>query len=277
MTIPCPVATCDRPRPGHRQLCGACEADLTRALGDVPWLAQQLDITLARQGSHAGGGRSANIPLPYDPRATEAAYVLRSRLVGWVRVLGESRVHGPRCASCGHTSCWLTVATPEDDLAAMARWLLARGERLVMHAAAEEAVDEICSAVWSAIRLVDRLVAYVYAGPCANCGASMFARPGATIVRCRPCKVDYEVETRREWMREQCEDLLGSPSYVAMICTGLGAPVSPSTVRVWISRKKILPRHFVRPMTEDGKPRPLYRVGDVLRRASGHDDGVYSA
>lgn len=53
--IPCPVERCDRPRPGHRPMCGACEAELFRALAAVPELEVELETTRARQTSHSAG------------------------------------------------------------------------------------------------------------------------------------------------------------------------------------------------------------------------------
>jgi len=251
--------------PGTATICGACSADLGRALQSVRWLAAELETTLSRQTSKTGGGRSAETPLPFDPRASEAAYVLRSTLVAWTRVLAE-QTGDP----------W-----PEDSCESMAAWLSERLSWLVRHPAATEAHGEILAAVRDAQRVVDRPPGYLYAGPCDGCGYALYAKPGASAAHCRTpdCEAGpADVADRREWMREECKDLLGSPSYVAMVCTGLGAPVSPSTVRVWISRKKILPRHFVRPIKDHGEPRPLYRVGDVLRRVVGDDEEeAYSA
>lgn len=263
MSAPCPTATCDRPRPGNRHLCGACEADLSRALGDVPWLVRELDITLAKQGSHVAGGRSASVPLPYDPRATEAAWVLRSALVGWVRVLGESRLHGPRCVDCGHPSCWLTVATPADDLPAMAWWLLARVERLVMHLAAEEVVDEVCSAVRSATRLIDRPAPLWFAGPCdapvdgPRCGVDLYARPDAPKVRCRECGAEYDVAARKAWMLDAIEDALFPAAHAAHVLTSLGWPCTGERIRQWASRGRVVAHGT------DGQGRPVYRVGEL--------------
>jgi hypothetical protein len=262
--IPCPVPWCDRPRPGDRQLCGACEADLARALGDVPWLARQLDITLAKQGSHAGGGRSASIPLPYDPRATEANYVLRSALVGWVRVQTETilATAGPVCERCAHPSCrWIThtLTLPGDTLPSMARWLLEDAERLAMHAAAEEAVDEIVSAVRSGIRLIDRPPVLWFAGPCtaAGCSADLYARTDAARVQCRDCGATYDVVARRQWLLDAIEDALFHAAGAAHVLTSLGWPCAAGRIRLWAHRGRLV-AHGV-----DGQGRPVYRIGEI--------------
>lgn len=253
--IPCPTPHCDRPRPGNRHLCGACEADLARALGDVPWLAGQLDVVLSKQGSHAPAGRRTGVPLPYDPRATEAAYVLKSALVGWVRLLTDA------------STVLAGAEAPYDHLPSIALWLLARLEELVMHHAAGEAVDEICSAVRSAIRLVDRPADLVYAGPCGNdvtvdepCPEALYARPDAVRVTCRVCRSVYDVEDRREWMLDAVEGMLFRAADMAHVLTSLGWPCTQGQIRQWASRGRVV-AHGV-----DGQGHPVYRVSEVRER-----------
>lgn len=250
MSAPCPVPSCRYDRPGNRMLCGGCEADLARALGDVPWLAAQLDITLAKQGSHASGGRSASIPLPYDPRATEAAFVLKSALVGWVRILVEAHLEDG----------------PADNLPAIGVWLLARVERLAMHYAAGEAVDEVCSAVRAGIRLVDRPAALWYAGPCSietsgeGCQADLYARPDAATVKCRACGTTYDVVQRRQWMLDAIDDALFHAAGLAHVLTSLGWACTAERIRQWASRGRVVAHGC------DGQGRPVYRVSEVREK-----------
>lgn len=256
---PCPVETCDRPMPGSRVICGACEADIARALASVPGVCADLDVTLARQTSRTTAGRSAVVPLPYDPRASEAAYVLRSTLAGWVRALRDQNPDGDD-------------DPPDDTPPAMAAWLSQRLQRLVRHPAAPEAHGEIVSAVAAAQRVVDRRPGYLYAGPCDGCGHALYAKPGAEWIRCPTpgCEsAAVRLSERREWMLEQCKDLIGSSSFVAMVCTGLGYPVSDSTVREWVRRKHLSPHSYQDPRgddaTKEGRRRPVYRVEDVIQ------------
>src|SRR5690606_38070794 len=107
--IPCPVETCDRPMPGSRAICGACEADIARALDAVPGVCAGLDVTLARQTSRTTAGKtSAVVPLPYDPRASEAAWVLRSTLAGWVRQLQDAKPEDGPAGTPQSMAAWLT-------------------------------------------------------------------------------------------------------------------------------------------------------------------------
>lgn len=235
-------------------LCGGCEADLARALGDVPWLAGQLDITLARLGSkHDGGTGEPNDdptpavlrigPLGFDAGASEAKWVLKNALVGWVRILVQT-----------HPEDY-----PADTLADIAVWLLARVERLAMHHDAGSAVDEIRSAVWHGIRLIDRPADLVYAGPC-PCGTDLYARPEAPQVTCRGCKAEYRVSDRREWMLATIDGTLFHAAAMAHVLTSLGWPCTQGQIRQWASRGRVV-AHGV-----DGQGHPVYRVSEVRER-----------
>lgn len=250
----CPVDGCDRPRPGDRQVCRACEADLQRALAAVPELAAELDTTLARQksvalGGGAGGGRER--PLPYDPRASEAGWALRNTLTGWARILLGEYEEDP----------------PGDALADLAPWLLARLQRLAGHAAAEEAVDEICAAVRAAWRAVDRAPDRQFAGYCPGCETALYVRPGAPQARCRDCDAD-PVDVRAQWdsLASQIDDQLFQAAMMAVILGQLGRPVPAGTIRRWAWKgtedEPVTPRLLPRGYDRSG--RPLYRVSDVL-------------
>jgi len=230
--------------PGSRVICGACEADIARALNAVPGLTADLDVTLARQTSRTTAGRSAVVPLPFDPRASEAAWVLRSTLAGWVRQLQEHRPEP-----------W-PADTPQD----MAAWLSVRLQRLVRHPAAPEAHGEITEAVRAAQRVVDRPQERRFAGYC-DCGAALYARPGAATVRCRDCDADpYDVDERRQAMLAAVADQLMPAHQAAAALSGLVAPLSADLVRKWAERGQIDARG------RDLAGRPLYRLSDVLDR-----------
>lgn len=251
---------CDCGRPVQdAYACGACAGQLEDALRQVPELAAELEITrlrMARVGSPGSGGGADR--LPWDPRAAEAADVLRSALVGWVRVADEaSGAHGA------------AEGFPPDRMAAMSAWLLRRVELIRHTEVASECVDEITAAVRNARRAIDRPAAMRYAGPCDECGTDLLAKPDAPRVYCRECGVSYDVADRQMWMRAQLEDHLGNASYVAAIATALGVTISAKTIRTWMDRKKLQPAHYQPAKIEGGRPRPIFRVGDVVRVAAG--------
>lgn len=239
--IPCPVPTCDLPaRSGL--MCGACQAELSRALDGVPELCGDLDVTLSRQVSRMGrGGHGSAVPLAYDERASEAGWVLRNTLVGWVRQLQEAQPEP-----------W-----PADTAQDMARWLSARRERLVRHPAAGEAHGEITEAVRAAQHVTDRAPERQFAGRCA-CGAALYAKPGASRVQCRECDGDaVDVQTQRDAMLASIADQLLPAVQAADVLTRLAAPLPADTVRHW-ARKGRLIAHG-----KDAAGHSLYRVSDV--------------
>ena len=239
--IPCPVPDCDMPaRSGY--MCGACEAELARALASVPAVLGDLDVTLSRQTSRMGhGGHGSAVPLAFDPRASEAGWVLRSALVGWVRQLQEAKPEE-----------W-----PDNTAQAMAAWLSVRLQRLVRHPAAGEAHGEITDAVRAAQRVTDRAPDRQFAGRCA-CGAALYAKPGAGKVQCRDCDAEpVDVQDQRDTMLASIADQLMPATQAADVLTRLAAPLAAATVRQWGARGRLVP-HGV-----DPHGHPLYRVSDV--------------
>lgn len=267
---PCPVHGCDRPRPGHRHICGACEAALDRDLQSIPDLAAELDTTLARQGVSGGGGvRSTEVPLPYDARATEALDILHSTLLGWEHALltGLTRPAGPRCAACRHWSCGLIAFTtaPDGTVPGLARWLHHRLHRLLRHSAVAQAVDEIAAATRCARRTIDRPPGSTFAGACPHCAAPLYTRRGTRIARCRACGAQADVADQQQQLLDQIGDQLLHSVALSAVLTGLGVRVPASTIRYWASEdedKGRARRLFAH--SRDANGRPLYRVSEVL-------------
>lgn len=279
MSHPCPAEHCDRPAPGTATICGACTAELGRALRQVPGLAAELDTTLSRQHTRTGGGTTdvhddptpavLHIgPLGYDPRASEAAYVLRSALVGWVRVMQENLAPrpGPACPRCAHPSCGVVRYSrgPADTPASMAAWLSAGLRRLARHPAAEEAHAEILGAARQAQHVIDRPADRVFAGRCPGCGNALYARPGAPTVQCRDCDADpVDVDTQLAQMRARVEDQLAHPTGAAALLTRLDIKAPEATIRRWAKQGRIAAHGT------DLRGRRLYRIGDIIDTITG--------
>lgn len=235
--LACPVSTCDSPRRGDQQICGACAADLRRALEAVVWLEGELLVTMSRQTPRAGGGSER--PLPYDVRASQAAGALRVTLVGWVRVLDDEPDVG-------------------NGLADMGQWLLERFGKLVQHAAAQEMCEEICDVVRQADEAVDRRPERAYAGQCAECQTHMYAKAGRAMVRCPGCEATYSVAERREWLMNELHDYLAHSVRLSRLVGWLGLTIADSTIRWWAGKRRIVAHGT------DSEGRPLYRLGEVV-------------
>lgn len=101
----------------------------------------------------------------------------------------------------------------------------------------------------------------VYAGPCDICGDELYAKPGARVVHCRLCNVDYDVEPRRQKLLKKAESKLLGAADIARVLTGAGLKVTPERVRTWIAREQLKPAGI------DRARRPLYRLRDAQRLA----------
>lgn len=260
------MGDCDRPLAGGT-ICASHAGDLERDLGDVPALVSDLEVTLTRQaviGEHHGGV-SAEVPMPFHLGASEALVVLRSTLVGWVRVVVEE-----------DGAQW-----PADDLHLMAAFLLRALPWIRVHPAAAQAVDEIGAATGLARRCIDRHPERWYAGPCTGdvagdqCSVHLYARPGAAEVACPKCESVHQVDERREWLRAAVEDHLGTASEISALCRSmLGELVSAAMIRGYAFRGSLAAHGETR--DPRGRSVPLYRIGDVFTAAAraGGDAGL---
>lgn len=269
--ISCPVAWCARPMPAARRACAACTNELERDLADVPSLADDLQLALARQVriGDAQAQRGGETPLPYDGRAGQAATHLHRTIVAWVHELrtGVTITHGPACATrCGHPTCtYISLATdPGVSTAGQARWLLRHLRVLLGRHNAPAAVEQLTTAIRQARHVIDRPLDQVYAGPCDLCGRDMYAQPGASRATCPVCvdgeghRVGYGVRHRREWMLSEVEEMRLSAVEVARALTSLACPIRPALLATWVQRRRLVS------VGTNAHGKPLYRVGDVM-------------
>jgi hypothetical protein len=149
MNPTCKVATCDRPV-GDGFVCQRCAHDLERALGDIPAVVHQLNLTLAKQTRYADrnerGGNEQ--PLPMDPLASAAASELRHHLCNWVTIVAETRGLPLPAAAIYHPG-------GEPGMDTLARWMLAHVEWLRHHEHGYVAVEELTVDMRTARRVID--------------------------------------------------------------------------------------------------------------------------
>jgi hypothetical protein len=255
MTAACTV--CTRPVGDGARLCPGCTGRLERDLGDLATLADELETTRARQSRTGGQAtgivvRSADTPLPWNDKASDAAALLRSTVVAWVRVAVDDL--GVRC--------------PRDTMQSMAGTLLAALPRLRHHDAADALLDEIDHVTGLARQVIDRRPDRTYAGPCradvdehddqgpSCCVEDLYARPGSSIVVCRRCHAEHDAAARRDWLLRIAENqLVTVAELAAMLGTG-ERPFSRHTINSWIRRGRLV---------QHGEHEPaLYRVGDAV-------------
>lgn len=246
---------CGRPTRDAAYVCDQCGDDLARALGDVPWLTDELQTTITRQRATPteGGGKSFDKPLPWHEKAADTLRTLHGLLVSWARFCEEEAIRNssPRTRM---------LDSHDDNPAALSRWLLWRVDGLTLHDIGPDAVDELTDAVAACHRVIDRRPDRWYAGPCLTegCGSDLYARRREGSVKCRDCEAVYDVAERREWLLLEAEDRLAPAADLARAVSWLGAePLTPDRVRKWAERGRITAK------AHDGR-RPLYRVGDAI-------------
>lgn len=243
----CAVEHCDRPVQ-DATVCGACASQLETALGDVPALAEEIELVATRQsrmGSGNNGRRSTVDPVVFDIDATIMRNALRNTLTTWLREL----IH------TGEQS-------PTDEIPAAARWILVRVERIRHHPAGGEAVDEITACVRDVERQVMPASDRWYAGPC-DCGKDLYVPPTAVMRTCPACGREYDVADRRDWLLDKAEDYLAHATLISQALTALAEPVTPERIWKWKERGRIT-AHSV-----DRFGRNLYRLGEVRQLLRG--------
>jgi len=240
------VEWCDRPVvEGH--VCMYCTDRLSRALGDVPALWEQLDIVLTRRARYSDPeGRGGEKALPFNITASELGTALRGLLNTWCRLIAEERGKD----------------LPEDHPPAVAGWLLNHVTWLRHHRAGSEAVEELTVIVDRIRWAVDRPAERIYAGPCVQCGGDMYGKPGAESVECRPCGVGYDVAGRVAWMKSQVYGRLVTAREGSILLSRFGLPTAQKTIEKWHLRKRA-PGHG-----EDRQGRRLYLFDELVALAA---------
>ena len=253
---------CGRPTRDAAYVCETCGERLSRALGEIPWLADELETTITRQKGAAYNGTSAKgaeTPSPVHWGASEARTHLRAVLVSWVLFCAAERVRN----ASPHRGL------PDDDLPAISRWLMWRVDGLSLHDIGPEAVDEITDAVATCHRMVDRPADRQYLGRCDVCSEGrLYARPGGEWARCDTCEAKVEAEAIRARLLDELDDRLCTAAEIAHLSTYLGLRADREQVRKrinqWHKRKRI--------ESESMFDEPAFRFGIVWRLLAQEDE-----
>jgi hypothetical protein len=261
------------------------------ALANIAAYANDLELVQSkrvRYGSPNGKGSvGKTVPMPIDNRFTDPtgdgsrlAWETKNTISAWARTALTTwpPASGPTCKSCLHPTCHdiKRRAHPRDTVTACVQYLAGHRHGIAAQEWAAELLDEILDLERRLRRFVDRPRDAWYAGICGSvtdtdhgevqCKRQLFAEPGCPWVRCADCGCEYDVEARRKKLLEEAEDRTVTIRMLARIVTTLGA-VDASERRLegriskWVQRDQL---HARGRRVIDGKPRPVYRVGDVL-------------
>lgn len=257
---------CGKPTRDAAYVCDSCSEEFAQALGDVPWLDEQLEITVTRLSGvdyRTVGGKngrsaprgdkriagdvtteppSADAPAlgahlqsePLNWAAADARGHLKALLVSWVRFCDEEHVR--------NSSPY--VGLPEDNLTALSRWMLWRVDGLALLDIGTEAVDEITSAVAHCRRLIDRHPERQYLGRCGFCSeGSLYATPNSAWARCNSCDTAIDADAIRKRLLTELDDRLCTAAEIAHLSTYLGLKAGREQVRnrinQWHSRGQV--------------------------------------
>lgn len=251
---------CGRPTRDDAYACDHC-GDLTaRALGDVPWLAGELDVTITKQRAaiESDGSASAETPLMYHLPAAEKRDALRHALVTAIRFCNEE---GVRNSDPGPD--W-----PANDLPSMSRWLLWRIDGLALNDMGEEIAKSIRDAVRACRHVIDKPPDRAYAGPCPECKRDLYHRRDASSAKCHGCGSTWDVAEVNEWMRERItahlRDRLVTAREGSMLLGRFGLPVEQETIKKWHARNRVTDAGH------NSAGHRLYRWDELLDLAARH-------
>lgn len=246
---------CGTPTRDDAYVCDGCLNDLTRVLAETPWLAGELETTIAGERgvdySALGGSPSSETPSPVNVPALEARRAYRHALVMAVRFCSEERVRHQ--APNEHQ--------PVDSLESMSRWLMWRVDGLAFNDMAHEFLTDIVRSARACRRAVDRRPERRYAGPC-QCGRDLYTKPGAIETTCRDCGTTYNVAELYEWMREGVRGRLVTAREGSTLLGRFDLPTPQGTIDQWHLRGRIVDRGH------DTAGRRMYLIDDLLTLAA---------
>lgn len=256
---------CGKPTRDNATLCDDCTETMEKALGDVAWIDDEIDVSLTRQKAVSldGGAPSAQQGIPWHDKAAQAKRNLHGYLVSWVRLCNEEGVgNGP-------------VELPADNPKALAAWLLHRVPGLARHDAAEDALTEITDAVAECERIIFwKRKSRTYLGTCGQrvedqdgttllerCPGEVYADEGASVGWCDDCDQGVTVVIRQGELNKELDDRLYTAAELARLAVILGLDAKRDSVRkkilYWHRHKRIAQRSTT--VTGD----PMFRYGEV--------------
>lgn len=256
-------------------LCGKCITTLERSLGNIAVYYNDLDTLRQKRARYGGQASKGSVgkaqPLPVDSRfldrigtGSQVAWDTRNTVTTWARLVMDE--HPP-----------IREQAPRDTIASVCGWLGSQRNWIAGQVWATELLDEMLDIERRLRRLVDRPAESVYRGLCGSetdtidggvivCDEALYATPGSPWVRCPVCGCEYDTEERRKVLLAEAEDREVTVRTLARVLTTLGDVEASEAklenrINVWVHRGRLASNGQ---RVIDGRPRPVYRVGDVL-------------
>jgi len=224
-------------------LCQLCTKELGALLMELPWLLDELEITVIRQDKLSTGviGRSSDNPSPINVGAMELARNLRGQLGTIIRDLCEVRGVQPPAKAWSNS--------------VMAEWIGTHLASVVCSDTAGQIYREMRTGTDAVLAVINR-VSRMYCGPCTSvvghnpqgedieCGVDLYAdRESLEDIQCPRCQI--RVNPREQLLTTiKRRDLLPEPALLETLAT-LGEKVSRVKLYDWIKSGDLRPRGYV--------------------------------
>lgn len=248
---------CKRPTRNDAYGCDDCADELARLFADVPWLVEELDITLTGQrAKRPGAGSRGSTGITWNDAAAKNIHALRAHLVDTVRLCVKDRVR--------HQSPY--VGLPANNPDAMARWLLWRVDGLTLNRGFAHTLRTARRIGDAVLKVIDRPPDRMFLGMCqfaelGLCDGAIYVIVGKAIGKCRQCGTEYDPEERRASLEKALDDRLCTAAEIAELAVYLGLPAGREQVRKLVNQWS--KRGRLKPAPGANAAGPRFRYGDV--------------
>jgi hypothetical protein len=224
-------------------LCQLCTKELGALLGDLPFLLDQLEITVIRQDRLSTGviGRSSDNPSPINVGAMELARNLRGQLGTIIRDLCEVRGQQPPLKAWSNST--------------MAEWLGGNISAISCSESAGQVYREMRTGTDAVLAVINRF-SRMYCGPCTSvaghsqsgedveCGHDLYAdRDNPEDIQCPEC--DRWINPREQLMVHfKRRDLMGETELIDAMRT-VGEPVTEAVLDKWLRTNQLTVRGYM--------------------------------
>jgi hypothetical protein len=266
--------------------CTTCATNTSETLTEIARLAPELDAAIAKQGVSGGNGAGGDSdPIPIDMGASDATHAITNTITTLARAIaddqdltltiGDRTAIGPLCHAgwdCGHTTCQdIRTRRKAAQIPALCRWLATQTGWIRHQPDARDTMREIDQVNRRILGIVDRSTPKWWAGPCTepiegraeDCGADLYATPGADTVRCPECLTRYSARDRKAWLLEAARDHHAHAELIGRALAALGLPATAQSVH-GLARTAPGRTPRITATGVDAAGRRVYRVGDVL-------------
>lgn len=252
--------------------CQICADSARKHLAHIADLTRYADEKRARIGScHPSdtGGRTAEVPLPFDPRVSKVLNPIKIALHGTARVVLE----------LAPEDVGDDTSPNAESLPSVADWLIQFTDWLRHQDFGAEEFDTFERASGNVLRLFDRPPDKLYVGQCRAeddegklCPEMLYVEVNgrgeaeSAVINCPRCKTQHDVGQRREQLWEALENYLATTKEISRMCRRLiDGDVSVRMLQIYAKHGFLIQQGERVEFDSMGRRRKVatYRIGDV--------------